>query len=108
MDLVKQVAELERLHAKAIAIQQLVQTPQFKEYLLPELKQLSTIRPIDPITHKSKEDYLYTLSITNAEANAIDKFMKYLLNQEHLVQVYSKQLYTLKLQNEAATTKRIE
>lgn len=103
MDTIKKIESIEKAIAKSNAIMQLVKTPQFEQYLLPALRELSQIKAIDPSTYKTREQYQYELMIANAEAFAIQKFLNYLENQESFIKAYTQQLYTLRLQNESGS-----
>ena len=96
MDNSKQIEGLERTIEKGNAIIQIYKSPQFQQYLLPALKELTNVASVDPSQYKDREHYQYDLMINNAKAFALKQFVTLLENQEAIITNASKQLYILK------------
>jgi hypothetical protein len=101
------IAELEKSIARASSLIQLYKSPQFQEYLLPILKEMAIVHPIDPSIYKVREMYQYEMMIKNAEAFAIKKIIQYLDNQESIMTNNTKQLYTLRQIEDAKRTTKV-
>lgn len=97
--------DIEKVIDRAKSLIQLKNSPEFINYLRPLLEELSIIKPVEPSVYKLREMYQYELMIRNAEANAIKKLLQIIDNQDAVLTNASKQLYTLKLQDEARTSK---
>lgn len=107
MDNIKKIEGLEKLVNRASSLILLYKSPQFQEFFLPILKELSTVQSIDPSQYKTREVYQYELMIKNAESFAIKRLLNIIENQESIMASATKQLYTLRLMNDAKGTTKI-
>lgn len=107
MDNATKIAELEKSVTRASALIQIYKSPQFQEFFLPLLRELSTVHAVDPSSYKLREMYQYEIMIKNAEAFAIKRLLNVIENQESIMNSNVKQLYTLRQIEDAKRTTKI-
>ena len=70
---------------KAMALNVLANSPEYVNYLLPYLKELSKILPIDPTQYKTEEELNFALRKANARAAAYAELVRFLSQQDAMM-----------------------
>jgi len=72
--------------AKAVGLEELYNSDNFRQYLLPYLQELSRTEKIRPDGYTNRDDYLYKLEVANIRAQVYDELVKFLAGQTNYVQ----------------------
>lgn len=70
---------------KAMALNVLANSPEYKNTLLPYLKKLAEVPYIDPTRYKTEEEFLFALKSANSRAGAYGELMRFLDQQEAIM-----------------------
>jgi len=76
---------LEESLNKAMGLDRIFKTSEFQIYLLPYLKELSYVSPIDPSKFTSDSEFHYALRTANARAHVFSELIRFLSSQEGMI-----------------------
>lgn len=77
---------------QATALYLLYKSNDFQNYLVPYLKQLSTVEHIDPKKFATREEYYFALDNANQEARVYAQFLLFMERQEGAMKAFTAEI----------------
>jgi len=85
MDDSQKKAKLTENLRKAMSLDTLSKSPEYIDSLLPYLKKLAQVPPIDPARYKTEDEFIFALKSANARAGAYFELINFLSQQEAMI-----------------------
>lgn len=92
MDDSQRKAQLNLSLKKAMGLSTLVNSPEYQNFLLPYLKELSLVHPINIENYKSEEEYHFALKNNNARASVYAELINFLASQDIIMKKIREEL----------------